>query len=78
MGGIVAILQSVIHPQAMKGHLIMITSTRSERDANASLQARADLNAWRIGSTFAKPAPRRIVPTRPGIVACILRAIVGA
>lgn len=55
-----------------------MATPRTEREANAALQARADSNAWRIGSTFAKPAPRRIVPTRPGLVARILRAILGA
>lgn len=56
----------------------MATSNRSERDANTHLATRADSLQWKIGATFAQPAPRRVVKTRQGIVARIVRAIVGA
>lgn len=55
-----------------------MATPRNERDANIALQARADSLQWNVGRTFTKPAPRRIVKTRPGIVARIVRAIVGA
>ena len=53
-----------------------MATPRNERDANIALQARADSLQWIVGAKFAKPAPMRIVKTRPGLVARIVRAIV--
>ena len=55
-----------------------MATPRNERDANIALQARADSLQWNVGRTFTKPAPRHIIATRPGLVARILRAILGA